>query len=173
MNIKQLIQVGTIQSLKLCKIKSLVINNKYSACELDNNSDQLAETENTFEVYNLAESPVQSGQLSTPTNALTMEIHGKYYVYISEGGSSVTLGKIVSSAGGAKYNIQPVTMRDTGQTDPASSTQISAFNLAEMTVGPGGAVDNNTLVILHQIAASNSDDPINIFSHTTYAKYLD
>jgi len=83
--------------------------------------------------------------------------------------------KIVSSQGGAAYTVREQTFNAQGNLiDKPGVSDVSAKNLAELTLGPGAAVDTGTIVVVAAVLDQASPPNMRyVFDHPTYAKYLD
>jgi hypothetical protein len=80
--------------------------------------------------------------------------------------ASVMLCRVVAAATGAQYTVIEQVANGAGFVDKPSASNITATNMAEATVGPGGAVDANTRVLVCNFGGNY------VFDHPVYAKYL-
>jgi hypothetical protein len=76
------------------------------------------------------------------------------------------LCRVVAAATGAQYTVIEQVANGAGFVDKPSASNITATNMAEATVGPGGAVDANTRVLVCNFGGNY------VFDHPVYAKYL-
>jgi hypothetical protein len=93
-------------------------------------------------------------------------------VGILASGAASMVARVDASQGGAKYDVIEQTVGTGGDfEDKPDATTFTASNLAEISTGPGGAVDDDTLVLVTTISGDGGTR--SVFSHAAYAKYLD
>jgi len=81
--------------------------------------------------------------------------------------------KVVSSQGSAAYTVREQAITAAGSfVDKAGTSNVTAKNLAELTLGTGSAVDTGEIVLVTSVI-DQADTVRYIFDHPTYAKYLD
>lgn len=81
--------------------------------------------------------------------------------------------KVIDSLGSAAYNVLEQVCTGAGTfADKGGASTLTAYNLAELTLGPGGAVDDDEIVMVTPIVDTGSVTRY-IFDHPVYAKYLD
>lgn len=127
-------------------------------------------------VTNLAEPADQPGQLPSGIEAVALDVEGRWVVFVRPGadGGGAVLARVVAALGGAEYAVveqQPDPFG--GFQDRAGAAAFSAHNLAELSLGPGAAVDVDARVLV--TAATGGSPPVTryVFDHPVYAKYLD
>ncbi|MFA6134548.1 MAG: hypothetical protein WC869_11090 [Phycisphaerae bacterium] len=88
-------------------------------------------------------------------------------------GASVFPAKIVSSVSGAAYTVREQSCTGVGTFgDKTGTSNVLAHNLAELSLGPGGAVAVGAIVLATAITDTGVTTRY-IFDHPVYAKYLD
>ena len=83
--------------------------------------------------------------------------------------------KIISADGTATYTMREQSLDGQGSfIDKPGTQNFSARNLAELSLGPGAAVDTGTISIVTTLLDTATPPNIHyVFDHPTYAKYLD
>ena len=83
--------------------------------------------------------------------------------------------RVISADGDAAYTVREQTLSGAGTfTDTAGAADVTAHNLAELSLGPGAAVDVNTLVLVGAYPDNHTPPTVRyLFAHPVYAKYLD
>ena len=82
--------------------------------------------------------------------------------------------KIVSGGSGGVYVVREQIATGAGTfADKSGTSDFTAYNLAELTLGPGGAVDVGQIVLV-TCQTDNGNPPTvrYFFDHPAYAKYL-
>jgi hypothetical protein len=90
------------------------------------------------------------------------------------GGTTIFPARIVDAISGAAYSVKEQVCTGAGTfADKSGASALTAYNLAELTLGPGGAVDDNKIVMVMAIEDTGSP-PVTryIFDYPVYAKYL-
>lgn len=169
-------QIGTSTGIQLVRILELETGNRYKARAIefdDSGATQFAE-QMDITVTNLCEPADSTGQVPADTDAVALDIEGHWVVFLRQGSTSFT-AKVVSSQGSAIYTMREQVLTGQGTfIDKPGTSNFSARNLAELSLGPGAAVDNGTTVLA--TALLDNDTPPNVFyafDHPAYAKYLD
>jgi len=81
--------------------------------------------------------------------------------------------KVVSSQGSAAYTVREQAITAAGSfVDKAGTSNVTAKNLAELTLGTGSAVDTGEIVLVTSVIDQTGGMRY-IFDHPAYAKYLD
>ncbi len=178
----RLAQVGEAMGVQLVRITALLSGNRYSAMPVEfaaDGSTQQAETE-TLTVTNLAEPADQPGDAPAGSEAVAIDVEGRWVIFLrqEQGSSSAAAmfpARVVTSQGQAAYSVLEQECTGAGQfADRPGASAVTAHNLAELTLGPGGAVDDDTIVAVMEIAdTSNPPQTRYVFDHPAYAKYLD
>jgi len=164
----RLAQAAAPKAAQLVRITDHQAGNRYTARPIA--FDALGDTETVGEaaltVVNLAEPADAGGRVPAGTDALAVDAGGRWIVYLPPPASAVFCARVVAAAGGAAYTVRE--QAATGMID------VTAYNLAELSAGPGGAVDDDAIVLV--LALTDTDDPPTVrfvFDHPVYAKYLD
>jgi hypothetical protein len=176
----RLAQVGDALGVQLVRILEVDENNRYTAVPVEFDSDgatQPAE-EQTLTITNLAEPADSPGQVPSGTDAVALDIEGRWIVFLRQEAAEAVASfpaKIVSSLGGSAYGVLEQVCTGPGSfADKDGAPQVTAHNLAELSLGPGAAVDIGTIVLA--IALTDTGNPPTVryvFDHPAYAKYLD
>lgn len=160
----------------LVRILSLAQGNRYSAraVEFTPEGNTQDADQRTMEVINIAEPASQAGQLSAGLLAVAIDVEGRWVIHVRSGGGAMFPAKIISSSGSAAYVVrEQVPAAGGGLADRQGAVDVQAVNLAEMTMGPGAAVDVGQIVLVTAIAADGTPPTIRYyFDHPAYAKYL-
>jgi len=176
-----LLHAGDALGLTLVRILSVQSGNRYSAqaVEFDDDATQLIDGA-TLTVTNLAEPADETGQLPADTEAVAVDVEGRWIVFVrldsgGEGGSSVGFpARIVSAQGGAVYTVREQAISPEGTfSDAAGTSNQTARNLAELSLGPGAAVPDDTIVWVAGLEDTGTPPTVRyVFDHPAYAKYL-
>jgi hypothetical protein len=177
----RLAQVGDALGVQLVRILEVFQNNRYTAMPVEFDSDgatQPAE-EQTLTVTNLAEPADSTGQVPSGTDAVALDVEGRWIVFLrqetAEGPSASFPAKVVCSLGGSAYGVLEQVCTGAGSfADKSGAQQVTAHNLAELSLGPGAAVGTGTIVLAMAIPdTGNPPTTRYVFDHPAYAKYLD
>lgn len=175
----RLAQIGTTTGMQLVRITELQEGNLYTAraIEFDDNGETQFAEEIDITVTNLGERADVTGQVPAGTDAVALDVEGRWIVFLRQPDSGVSFSaKVVNSQGSAVYTMREQ-VRDSVSGDfgdKPGTSNFSASNLAELSLGPGAAVDVGTIALT--TALFDNDDPPNmyyVFDHPAYAKYLD
>ncbi|GAH27073.1 unnamed protein product, partial [marine sediment metagenome] len=116
----------------------------------------------------------QDGQVPPDTDAVALDVEGRWVVFVRPPGA-VFPGKVTGSGGDAAYTVLEQVVTGPGTfADKEDAVAVTAHNLAELSLGPGAAVDTGTIVMVATLL--DNDEPPNlryVFDHPAYAKYLD
>jgi len=173
----RLAQVGTPAGLQLVRIDSLIEDNRYTATPIsfDGDGNTQAATEETVTVTNLAEPSDAGGQVTAGAQAVAIDVEGRWVVHIRPPVAMMFPAKVAGSQGSATYTVREQVHNASGTLiDKAGVSDVSAKNLAELSLGTGAAVEAGTIVIV--AAVLDQAGPPNmryVFDHPAYAKYLD
>ena len=173
-----LAQVGERLGLQLVEIVSHQQGNLYDAraVEFDASRNPAYVDDDTLTVLNLAEPADSGGNIPDGTHAVAIDVEGYWIVFLRDSeGSAGFPARILSASGGAVYQVreQVVTGVDTFSDKPAA-VNVSACNLAELSLGPGAALEDDTIVWLTCLPdATDASQTRYVFDHPAYAKYLD
>lgn len=175
--LSRLAQVGTPVGVQLVRIEEVDQGNRYTAraIEFDQNGETQYAEQETLTVTNLAEPADSTGQVPANSDAIAVDVEGRWVVFLRQDVVASFAGQIVSSQGSATYTVREQAITGQGSfIDKAGTSNITARNLAELSLGPGAAVDNGTIVLVATLLDEASPPNIRyVFDHPAYAKYLD
>lgn len=170
-------QAGDGRLARMVRITALQQANRYTArpIEIGPSGQTQFVGEQTLTVTNLAESAGGAGTVPADTDALAIDAGGRWIVWIRPAGSSVFPARVLSAAGGALYTVrQQVATGNDSFADAPGAADLTACNLAELFLGDGGAVDDETIVLVTVVLDNASPPaPRYVFDHPAYAKYLE
>ena len=178
----RLAQIGSPTGIQLVRLIELDQDNQYTAkgVEFDGNDSTIIASDTTIIVTNLAEPADEDGLVPEDTDAIAIDVEGRWIVFIrpaEEGqtGTSQIPARVVSSLGSASYTMREQDFDSSSDfIDKQGASNFTARNLAELSLGPGAAVDDDTIVIVTPFLDSNQTDGFSyVFDHPAYAKYLD
>lgn len=168
----RLAQVGATAGMQLVQFVELQSGNQYKAqpVEFDDSGDVQPTGDDPLTVINLAEPADADGTIPAETNAVALDVEGRWVVFVrpTSTGASCILAKVTATLSGAAYTVLEQVLSSAGAfVDKDGASTLTAWNLAELSLGPGAAVDIGTLVLVSNISSRY------VFDHPTYAKYLD
>lgn len=169
----RLVQVGSELGVQLVQLTQPKAGNVYLAkpVEFDPDGAVITADERIFSVTNLAEPADAPGTVPAGTNAVALDVEGRWVIFVRLAPSAVFPAKIIASAGGSLYTVREQIPSGPGSFADKSAIEITACNLAEISLGPGAAVNVNAIVMVHRVA---QDSVVRYyFDHPAYAKYLD
>lgn len=173
----RLVQAGSPAGIQLVRIQQAAGGNRYQArpIEFDDNGQTVYAEQDSITVTNLAEPADGSGQVPADTDAVGLDVEGRWVVFIRQAGTAMFPARVVSSQGDATYNVREQSIDAGGALgDKSGTADVQARNLAELSLGPGAALDVGTVVLVVPLA--DGATPPNVryfFDHPAYAKYLD
>jgi len=173
----RLAQIGTPTGVQLVRITEPDEDNRYTArpIEFDGDGQTQFADDRTITVTNLAEPADSAGQVPADTDAVALDVEGRWVVFLQQVPAAAFAAKVISSQGSAAYTVREQALNAQGAfIDKPGAVDFSARNLAELSLGPGAAVDAGTIVLVRQLLDTSS--PANVyyvFDHPAYAKYLD
>lgn len=172
----RLTQIAATTGLMLVRITALDKNNRYTARPIefdDNGETQLVGTD-TLTVTNLAEPATVAGQISADTDAVAVDVEGQWVVFVQPASTLLFPAKVISSNGNAAYTVREQVVTGSGTfANKQGASNITAHNLAELSLGPGAAVDNDTIVLAATFVDNGNPPTLRyVFSHPAYAKFL-
>ena len=170
-------QAGAAKAAQLVRITGLYEGNRYQARPIAFDAGGQTEIVGpvTLTVTNLAEPAEGPGEVPSSTDALAIDAGGRWVVFIRKPPRAVFPARIVSSEGGAAYTVREQVVGSGGDLEDApGATDLTACNLAERSLGPGAAVDEDAIVLVLAVTDGGSPPTIRYFVDLpTYAKYLD
>ncbi len=174
-SLHRLAQIGTTIGVQLVRILSCQSGNTYQAKPVEFKADggtQLAE-DKTLTVTNLAEPSDTQGTTPQDTEAVALDVEGRWVVFVQTQRTGMLVARVSAAMGQGAYTVKEQVLDNEGQwQDKPSAPDLTAWNLAEQSLGSGAAVDIDSRVMI-----STSRDPSAagryVFDHPAYAKYLD
>jgi len=179
--IKCLAGAGAACGVQLVRITAPDAGNRYTARPVEftaAGATQPASTE-TLSVVNLAEPADQPGQLAADNEAVALDVEGRWVIFVRVAAATASPGvfaaKVVAALGSAAYTIREQTLDTNGAfIDKSGTLNVSAKNLAELSLGSGAAVAVGTIVLATTITDGGTPPSVAyIFDHPAYAKYLE
>ncbi|MBS3734475.1 MAG: hypothetical protein KGY99_06060 [Phycisphaerae bacterium] len=172
----RLIQAGDAVGVGLFRVQQLDQNNRYEAVPLEFDEDGIAQpaSDETVVVTNLAEPADTPGTLPADTDAVGVDVEGRWVIFVRQAASGVFPARVIASSGGASYTVREQVATGPGTfADKADAADVTACNLAELSLGPGAAVDDDTVVLVTVLTDTGTPPTIRyVFDHPAYAKYL-
>jgi hypothetical protein len=176
----RLAQVGSSMGVQLVQISGLSGGNRYQADPVEFGPDHATRLAGAdpITVTNLAEPADSDGVLPAGTEAVAIDVEGFWIIYVRPSATASSLSfaaRVAGSLGGAMYRlVEQVSEGATGMADKPGGMSVAGRNLAELSLGPGAAVDAGTIVLVTAIADQQGGSAQQyVFDHPEYAKYLD
>ena len=177
----RLAQVGERMGVQLVRIVSHQSGNRYTAKPIEfagSGQTQQADTY-TLSVTNLAEPADSSGEVPDDSDVVALDVEGRWVIFVrqaeSQTGAAAFPAKVIEALDDDAYSVREQVIDDEGQfsNKPGAAT-VTALNLAELSLGPGAAVDDDTIVLVTSILDTGDPPTLRyVFDHPAYAKYLD
>jgi len=175
--LRTLEQVGPANGTQLVRLIELDEGNRYTArpLEFDEDGQLVYASDETLTVTNLSEPADANGQIETGTDAVALDVEGRWVVFLRPAGSAVFPAKVTQSEGSGAYTVLEQVPTGPGTfADKEGASSVTAYNLAELSLGPGAAVDVDSIVLVSTLTQDGSPPTLRyVFDHPTYAKYLD
>lgn len=170
-------QASGAKAAQLIRIVEHSEGNRYTARPIAFDAQGGTETigEETLTVTNLAEPADADGQVQSDIDAVAIDVGGRWVVFLRPVPGAAFPAKVTASQGNAAYTVREQVATGGGAfADAPGATNLTAHNLAELSLGPGAAVDNDTIVLVLTVM-DNGNPPTAryVFDHPVYAKYLD
>jgi len=174
--LSHLAQVGGMTGVRLVCLIELEAANRYKARPIEFDEDgktQFVGME-TLTVTNLAEPADTEGKVPEDTDAVAVDVEGRWVVFVRPTGAAVFPARALSSQGSGTYTVREQVATGAGTfADKQGAESITAYNLAELSLGPGAAVDYGTIVLVTELQDTNDPPAVRyVFDHPVYAKYL-
>ncbi|MFW6132992.1 MAG: hypothetical protein ACOC8F_03785 [Planctomycetota bacterium] len=172
----RLVQTGDAAGVRLFRLQTVEQNNRYQAVcvEFDDDGEPVPVSDETVVVTNLAEPADAEGELAPGIDAVGIDVEGRWVIFVRPPASVFFAARVVASDGGAAYTVREQVATGAGTfDDKPGAVDVTAWNLAELSLGPGAAVDDGTIVLV--TATTDTGDPPTLrylFDHPAYAKYL-
>lgn len=175
--IHRLAQAGKAVGVKLVRVIEVYSVNCYTAGEIEFDTDGTTKlvSEETLTVTNLAEPADFAGQLPADTEATALDVEGRWVIFVKPSAAAFFPAKVIASQGDAAYTVREQSLTVAEEfINKAGASNVTAHNLAELSLGPGAAVDNGTILMVAVIPDNDSPPTLRYyFDHPAYAKYLD
>lgn len=173
----RLAQVGSGPGVGLVRMTAVDQANRYTArpIEFDEDDETVFVGDGTLTVTNLAEPTDRPGQVPADTDAVAVDVEGRWIVFVRPAGAALFPARVVSAQSGAAYTVKEQDATGAGTfADKTDAGNLTAYNLAELSLGPGAAVDDDTIVLV-TVLFDDGETPTAryFFDHPVYAKYLD
>jgi len=172
----RLAQVGSAAGVRLVRITQLVEKNLYLArpVEFDENGYTQFVGTDTMTVTNLAEPADSDGQLPPDTEAVAVDVEGRWVVFVRQS-AAMFVARVIDSLGSAAYQVREQVATGPGTfCDKTGAADVTACNLAELSLGPGAAVEDDAIVLVTILRDTGTPPVLRyVFDHPAYAKYLD
>ncbi len=169
-------QIGDATGIQLVRLIGLDDDNRYNAKPVEFTDDDDTQLANDTEitVTNLAEPANADGRIPTNTDAIAIDVEGQWVVFLTPSTAPLA-ARIVSSQGSALYTMLEQEIDAIGDfNDKSGASNFTAINTAELSLGPGAAVDDDMIVLVAAILDVGSPATVRyVFDHLPYAKYLD
>jgi len=170
-------QLGASSGVMLVRLTAPEEGNRYEArpIEFDEDDETQFVGQDTLTVTNLAEPVDISGQIDANTDAVAVDVEGRWIVFVRPTSNPVFPAKVTGSQGDGAYAVLEQVPTGLGTyANKQGATQVTAQNLAELSLGPGAAVDTGTIVLVSAVADTGNPPVVRyMFDHPAYAKYLD
>lgn len=170
-------EVSGNKAAQLVRLTAHDEGNRYTARPIAFDAQGGTETvgATTLTVTNLAEPADSNGQVPSDTDAIAIDTGGRWVVFIRPLSRAVFPAKVIASLGSSAYTVREQVATGPGTfTDAPGAVDLTAHNLAELSLGNGAAVDTGTILTV-RATLDNGNPPTTryIFDHPAYAKYLD
>lgn len=170
-------EVSASMAAQLVRITAHDESNRYTARPIAFDAAGGTEVvgDDTLTVTNLAEPTDTDGQVPTDTDAVAIDVGGRWIVFIRPVGSAIFPARVTASQGSAAYTVREQAATGAGTfADAPGATNLTAHNLAELSLGPGAAIADDTIVLVLTIMDNGTPPTVRyVFDHPAYAKYLD
>jgi hypothetical protein len=173
----ELLQVGWPHGVRLVRIVSRDTCNRYTARPIEFAADGGTQTvgHETMTVTNLAEPADAPGRVPAFTEASALDVEGRWVIFLRPRERATFPARVISSQGDGAYTVREQALTGAGTfADADGAVDVTAHNLAELSLGPGAAVDVNTIVLAAAYPDNGTPPTLRyLFDHPAYAKYLD
>jgi len=173
----QFAQAGAAAGLQLVRLTALDADNRYTArpVEFDANGQTQFAGDATLTVTNLAEPADADGAVPAGTDAVAVDVEGRWIVFVRPAAPAAFAARVIATGSGADYTVREQVGTGAGTfADKEGAPDLTAHNLAELSLGPGAAVDVDTIVLVTALTGTGEPPTVRyVFDHPAYAKYLD
>jgi hypothetical protein len=173
---RELIQAGSASGVQLVRLKQVDQANRYEALpvEFDGEGNAVCPGEEAVLVTNLAEPADATGRVPADTDAVAIDVEGRWIVFLRPPAAVTFPARVLAGLGEAAYTLREQTADEGVLVDLTGAVDFQAKNLAELSLGPGAAVDDDTIVMVTSLVEAGSPATVRyFFDHPAYAKYLD
>ena len=171
----RLAQLGQATGLQLVRIIDLDEGNRYTAkaIEFDSDDDTQSAGAEQLTVINLAEPADDDGQLLADTNAVAVDVEGKWVILVQPAGAPLFVGKVLYTFGNCLYRIRPqVPVGENTFVDKAGAQDINACNIAELDLVDPLGVDADSIVLVATLTTDSDPPTIRyVFDHPDYNEF--
>ncbi len=175
--LRRWVQVADSRGIQLVRITAHDESNRYTARPIAFDADGGTEIvgERSLTVVNLTEPLDGAGRVPADTDAVALDAGGRWIVFIRPPSTAVFPAKVTASQGAAAYTVREQVATGAGAfADRSGGLEVTAHNLAELSLGDGAAVDTDSIVIVHAMWDNGQTPTLRyVFDHPAYAKYLD
>jgi len=173
--LSRLAQLGQATGLQLVRITALDEGNRYTAepIEFDAEGDTQSAQAGNVTVINLAEPADEDGQLPAETNAVAVDVEGKWVILVHPAIESPFVGKVLYALGGCLYRIRPqAPVGENTFADKSGAADINACNIAELDIEDPLGVDADSLVLVATVRTDGDPPTIRyVFDHPDYNEF--
>jgi hypothetical protein len=175
---QHLSQAGGRAGTQLVRIVAADTGNRYTArpVEFDETGRTQPVGDDELTVTNLAETPSDGGNLPADAEAVAVDVEGRWVLHVRPGNATAFPARVVAPAGtAAQYTVREQALSPSGAfSDKPGAADVTAINLAELSLGDGAAVDDDALVLVLTVIDTGDPPTLRyVFDHPAYAKYLD
>lgn len=171
----RLAQLGQATGLQLVRIMGLDDGNRYAAeaIEFDSDGETQSAGAEQLTVINLAEPADEDGQLLADTNAVAVDVEGKWVILVQPASTPVFVGKVLYTFGNCLYRIRPqVPVSENTFADKAGAQDINACNIAELDLVDPLGVDADSIVLVAALRTDSDPPTIRyVFDHPDYNEF--
>ncbi|MFO7899919.1 MAG: hypothetical protein R6V58_12775, partial [Planctomycetota bacterium] len=170
---EHLCQDGGARGVLLVRITGADGDNRYTArpVEFDETGNTQPVGDDELTVTNLAEAASDGGSLPADTEALAVDVEGRWVIHVRQRTAAFPARVIAPGASDGRYNVLEQVVSSSGEfSDKPDAVAVSAVNLAELSLGDGAAVDDDSIVLVTAIPDISEPPTLRyVFDHATYA----
>ena len=169
-------QLSGRQGVQLVRLLAGEQGNVYTACPLELDEEGLPQRIGSLEfpVTNIGEPAGGPPSLPAETDAVALDVEGLWVVFVRPGGPAAFPAKVTEAFSGVVYSLKEQMVDATGAfIDRPGAATVTGWNLAELSLGPGSAVEVGTIVLATASVDAGTPPTVRyLFDHPVYAKYL-
>ncbi|MGC9455377.1 MAG: hypothetical protein ACP5HU_11010 [Phycisphaerae bacterium] len=176
---EHLCQAGGACGVLAVRITASAGGNRYTArpLEFDETGQTQPVGDDELTVTNLAEPASEGGTLPADTEAVAVDVEGRWVVHVRRQSQTAAFAArvIAPAASAGSYTVLEQVVSAAGEfSDKPGAAAVTAVNLAELSLGDGAAVDDDSIVLVTAIPDTSQPPTLRyVFDHPAYAKYLD